>query len=195
MSDQLAGKKVAILATDGFEQSELFTPLEALKNAGAQVEIVSLQGSSIKAWNEKDWGKTINVDRLVNEVSVGEYDALMLPGGVMNPDKLRKEKNVVEFVRDFLQSGKPIAAICHAPQLLIETGLLADKRITSYPSIKTDLINAGANWLDEEVVTDHGLITSRSPADLPAFCKKMIEEFVEGKHYSSSPDNSQSAVL
>ena len=183
MSQDLRGKKIAILATDGFEQSELFGPKLALEKAGANVEIISLNGKAIKAWNKTDWGRTINVDKLLKDVDVSEYDGLMLPGGVMNPDKLRKEQAVVNFVKDFFEEGKPIAAICHAPQLLIETGLLPNRKLTSNASIKTDLINAGAEWSDEEVVVDNGLVTGRSPADIPAFCKKMIEEFAEGKHY------------
>lgn len=199
MSEKLSGKKVAILATNGFEQSELFKPLEALRDAGAEVEIISVKEDSIKAWDEDDWGKTIQVDQLVTNVSPSDYDALMLPGGVMNPDNLRKNEDAVSFVSEFLKSGKPIAAICHAPWLLAETGLLKGRKLTSYSSIKTDLINAGAEWIDEQVVTDNGLVTSRNPSDLPAFCKKMIEEIAEGKHYSlygnkpSAEDNS--AVL
>lgn len=195
MKDKLKGKKVAILATDGFEQSELFEPLDALEKAGAMVEIVSLKSGEIRAWDKTNWGKTISVDKLVDEVSYADYDALMLPGGVMNPDKLRKEQNVVGFVKEFIESGKPVAAICHGPQILIETGDLGGKRVTSYVSIKTDLINAGADWVDEEVVTDNGLVTSRTPADIPAFCKKMIEEFAEGKHYSSPSAEGFSAIL
>lgn len=187
MSDQLAGKKVALLATDGFEQSELFVPKEALEKAGATVEIISLASADIKGWDKKDWGKSIAVNLLVNEANPADYAGLMLPGGVMNPDKLRDNKDAVEFVTNFLASGKPIAAICHAPSLLIETELLSGRKLTSYSSIKTDLINAGAEWSDEEVVVDNGLVTSRNPSDLPAFCKKMIEEFVEGKHYGSNP--------
>lgn len=190
MSDELTGKRIAILATDGFEQSELFEPLDALKKAGASVEIISLKDGEIKAWNKTDWGKSIHVDKLVQNVSVADFTALMLPGGVMNPDKLRNDEKVKKFVSEFFDSGKPVAAICHAPQLLIETGKLEGRRLTSYSSIKTDLINAGAEWQDEEVVVDNGLVTSRSPSDLPAFCKKMIEEFVEGKHYRSSRDTS-----
>ena len=189
MSDELTGKRIAILATDGFEQSELFEPLEALKNAGAIVEIISLKNGDIKAWNKSDWGKTIHVDKLVDDVSVADFTGLVIPGGVINPDKLRIKENVVRFVKEFFESGKPVASICHGPQLLIETGDLKGRKLTSYASIKTDLINAGASWVDEEVVVDNGLVTSRSPSDLPAFCKKMIEEFVEGKHYGFSRDS------
>lgn len=195
MSSELSGKKVAILAMDGFEQSELFTPYETLKNAGADVDIVSLKTGEIKGWNEKDWGKAIPVDVTLSEAASSNYDAIMLPGGVMNPDSLRKEKTAVAFVKDFFETGKPIAAICHAPQLLIETDFLEGRRLTSYSSIKTDLENAGAEWSDEEVVVDNGLVTSRSPEDLPAFCSKMIEEFAEGKHDKSPSVEGFTAIL
>lgn len=195
MSQDLRGKNVAILATDGFEQSELLEPKLALEKAGAIVEIVSLKGKGIKAWNKTDWGRTITVDKLLKEANVSDYDALMLPGGVMNPDQLRKEELAINFVKDFFIEGKPIAAICHAPQLLIETGFLSDRTMTSYVSVKTDLINAGADWVDEEVVEDNGLVTSRSPSDLPAFCKKMIEVFSEGKHYGLPGTEGFSATM
>lgn len=182
MDKTLKGKKVAILATDGFEQSELFEPKEALEEAGADVRIVSLTKEDIKAWHEKDWGKKIAVDKTVFETDADEFDALMLPGGVMNPDRLRTDHHAVNFVRAFAAAGKPIAAICHAPQMLIEAGVVNGRELTSYPSLRTDLINAGANWVDREVVTDEGLVTSRKPADIPAFNKKMIEEFAEGPH-------------
>ena len=187
MSDQLTGKRIALLATDGFEQSELFVPKEALEKEGAIVEVVSLTNADIKGWDKKDWGKSLHVDLLVSEANPADYAGLLLPGGIMNPDKLRGNKDAVDFVTNFMKNGKPIAAICHAPSLLIETELLNGRKVTSYSSIKTDLINAGAEWSDQEVVIDHGLVTSRSPSDLPAFCKKMIEEFVEGKHYRSNP--------
>lgn len=179
---QLKGKKIAILATDGFEQSELFEPRAALEKAGAQVQIVSLRRNPIRAWKDKDWGKKINVDLSLDEASVDRFDALMIPGGVINPDRLRIEVDAVEFVRDFAASGKPIAAICHAPALLIEADVVRGKKLTSWPSLKTDLINAGAYWFDEEVVVDKGLVTSRKPSDIPAFNRKMIEEFAEGLH-------------
>lgn len=187
MSGKLAGKKVALLATDGFEQSELFVPKEAAEKEGAVVEVLSIANADIKGWDKKNWGKSIAVDLLVSEANLADYAGLILPGGVMNPDKLRGNNDAVDFVTEFLESGKPIAAICHAPSLLIETELLEGRKLTSYSSIKTDLINAGAEWSDEEVVVDNGLVTSRSPEDLPAFCKKMIEEFVEGKHDDSRP--------
>ncbi len=179
---KLEGKHIAILATDGFEESELFVPKEELEKAGAAIDIVSIKEGSIKAWNKTDWGKSINVDRLVSDVSISEYDALILPGGVMNPDTLRQNEEAVSFAHQFMVSGKPIAAICHGPWLLIETGHLRGRTVTSYPSIKSDLFNAGARWVDQEVVVDNGLVTSRKPDDLPAFCKRAIEEIAEGAH-------------
>ena len=178
----LSNKKVAILTEEGFEQVELTSPLEALKNAGAQVDVISPKSGKIKAWNHTDWGIEIAVDKELNTVSPDDYDALVLPGGVMNPDKLRMNKEAVAFVSAFLDEGKPVAAICHGPQVLIETGMLSGRNLTSYPSLQTDLNNAGANWTDEEVVVDQGLVTSRTPDDLPAFNKKMIEEIAEGVH-------------
>ncbi len=178
----LTNKKVAILVTNGFEQSEYEKPVEALKDAGAETTTVSLEAGKIKAWKDKDWGDEFSVDKTVDEVSADEFDALVLPGGVMSPDKLRMNKNAVNFVREFLANRKPVAAICHGPWTLIETGLLQGRKLTSYPSLKTDLTNAGANWVDEEVVVDNGLVTSRNPKDLPAFCEKMVEEIAEGQH-------------
>jgi protease I len=179
----LNNRKIAILTEEGFEQIELTSPKEALEAAGATVDIVSPnKNSSIKAWNQKDWGITIDVDRNLSEVSPDDYDALVLPGGVLNPDKLRQNKDAVAFASAFLDEGKPVAAICHGPQLLIETGMLSGRRMTSYPSLQTDLKNAGVIWADEEVIVDHGLVTSRSPADLEAFNQKMIEEIAEGVH-------------
>ncbi len=182
MEHVLEGKKVAILATHGFEQSELQQPLEALKKAGAHVDIVSLKPGKIKAWKGNNWGDEFEVDKTIDEVKSHSYHALVLPGGVMNPDALRINDDVIDFVADFLEEGKPLAAICHGPWTLIETGLIKGRRMTSFESIKTDLINAGAIWEDEEVIVDNGLVTSRSPKDLPAFCKKMIEEIREGVH-------------
>jgi protease I len=173
---------IAILTEEGFEQVELTGPREALEKAGVTVHIISPQKDEVKAWDETDWGIRVRVDKPLNEASPEDYDGLMLPGGVWNPDKLRLNEEAVEFVKHFLETGKPIAAICHGPQTMIETGLLEGRRMTSYPSIKSDLINAGVEWVDEEVVTDHGLVTSRSPKDLPAFNKKMLEEFAEGVH-------------
>lgn len=182
MSDKLEGVKVAILATDGFEQSELFEPKKALEAAGADVKIVSLEKGEIKGWDEKDWGDSIAVDLTVDEASVDDFDALQLPGGVMNPDKLRMNEKAVAFVKAFFDAGKPVGAICHAPWTLIEAGVVKGKTLTSWSSLKTDLENAGAQWVDQEVVTDNGLVTSRNPKDLPAFNEKIIEEFAEGIH-------------
>ena len=182
METKLDGIKVAILATDGFEQSELFEPKKALEQAGAQTHIVSLETGAIKGWDEKDWGESIAVDITVDEASAENYDALVLPGGVINPDRLRMNKKAVSFVKSFFDAGKPIGAICHAPWTLIEAGVLKGKTVTSWASLKTDLENAGAKWVDREVVTDNGLVTSRNPSDIPAFNKKIIEEFAEGVH-------------
>lgn len=182
MEHSLQGKKVAILATHGFEQSELQQPLESLIKAGALVDIVSLKKGKIKAWKDKNWGDEFEATKGIDEVKSHQYDALVLPGGVMNPDALRVNEDAVNFVADFLEEGKPLAAICHGPWTMIETGLLKGRRLTSYQSIRTDLENAGAIWEDEEVIVDNGLVTSRSPKDLPAFCKKMLEEIKEGVH-------------
>lgn len=181
-SQILKNHKVAILATDGFEQSELLEPMKALQKAGAEVKIVSLKKGEIKGWKHTDWGKSVPVDLTVKDARPERFDALLLPGGVMNPDKLRADKYAVEFVKHFAEAGKPIAAICHGPWTLIETGIVRGRTMTSWPSIKTDLINAGASWVDEEVVADNGLVTSRKPDDIPAFNEKMIEEFAEGRH-------------
>ncbi len=178
----LSNKKVAILTEEGFEQVELTSPQQALKDAGATVHVISPEGGEIKAWDETDWGITVTADKKLSEVSPDDYDALVLPGGVLNPDKLRQNKDAVAFVSAFLDEGKPVAAICHGPQMLIETAMISGREMTSYPSLKTDLKNAGVNWVDEEVVTDQGLITSRTPKDLPAFNKKLIEEIMEGQH-------------
>lgn len=182
MEDILKNKKVAILVTNGFEEVELVEPKRALERAGAVAEIVSPEKSKVKAWDKKEWGKEYEVDKALDTVNAADYDALLLPGGVLNPDHLRMNEKAVSFVRSFIEEGKPIAAICHGPWTLIETGALKGRRVTSYRSIKTDLINAGAEWVDEEVVVDHGLVTSRNPGDIPAFCKMMIEEFCEGVH-------------
>ncbi len=177
----LEGKKVAILSDQGFEQSELMSPLEALKEAGASVHIVSNE-ASIKGWDKKDWGKELDRDIALSDAKPEDYDALVIPGGVMNPDLMRNNKDYVAFAKHFLEAGKPLAYICHGPQLLIETGLLEGRKMTSYPSVQTDLKNAGVLWEDSEVVVDKGLVTSRSPEDLQAFNKKMIEEIAEGVH-------------
>ena len=184
MENQLNGKRVAILVTNGFEQVELTGPKEALEAAGAKTEIVSPMEKKVRGWEgeEMDWGSKFKVDVPLAEASARNYDALLLPGGVMNPDKLRLEPQAIEFMRLFVNSGKPIGAICHGPWTLIDAGAVRGRRMTSYPSIKTDLINAGANWVDEEVVVDNGIVTSRKPADIPAFSRKLIEEISEGVH-------------
>jgi len=182
MSQSLKNKKVAILMTNGFEQSEFEMPYHALKEAGATVEIISLESGKVKGWKDKGWGEEINVDKTVDEVNAEDYDGLVLPGGVMNPDKLRTNLDAVNFAANFLELNKPVAAICHGPWTLIETGMIKGKTMTSWPSLKTDLKNAGVNWVDKEVVVDHGLVTSRKPSDLDAFCKKMVEEIAEGVH-------------
>ncbi len=174
--------KIAILATDGFEQSELTVPLEKLKAAGATVHVVSLEKGEIKGWDQTDWGQSVPVDKALSEVTVADYDALVLPGGQINPDKLRAEEKAVSFIRDFYNSKKTLAAICHAPWLLIEAGVIKGRDVTSFKSIKTDVENAGGRWHDETVVTDQALITSRNPGDLDAFVAKIIEEVEEGRH-------------
>ncbi|WP_185983645.1 type 1 glutamine amidotransferase domain-containing protein [Aureimonas mangrovi] len=174
--------RIAILATDGFEQSELVQPLEKLKAAGATVEVISIKSGEIKGWDKTDWGDSVPVDKLVSDVTVNDYDALVLPGGQINPDKLRADETAVKFVHDFYNTKKTLAAICHGPWLLVEAGVIKDRDVTSYKSIKTDIVNAGGRWHDEEVVTDQALITSRNPNDLPAFIAKIIEEVEEGRH-------------
>lgn len=180
--DKLRSKKVAILTENGFEEVELTSPKEAMENAGITVDVVSPQKGKVKAWDHDHWSIEVDVDVNLSDANPDDYDAIMIPGGVMNPDKMRANKECVEFATSFLKSGKPVAAICHGPQLLIETGLLKGKNMTSYPSVKTDLENAGVKWEDKEVVVDKGLVTSRSPADLKAFNKKVLEEIGEGVH-------------
>ena len=182
MAAELNGRSVAILATDGVEQVELTRPMQALKEAGAQVQVVAPKSGSIQGWNHFDKGDQIKVDQSLDQADPNRFDALMLPGGVINPDQLRLQPKAIEFIRHFVQSGKPIAAICHGPWTLINAGGVNGKRMTSWPSLQTDLRNAGAQWVDEQVVTDHGLVTSRKPDDIPAFNRKMIEEFREGRH-------------
>ena len=182
MGQQLHGKKVAILSEEAFEQVELVEPRKALQEAGATVEVVSPRQGKIRGWNRAEWGDEVEVDRPLDSARASDYDALMVPGGVKNPDKLRMNPKAVQFVRDFFEAGKPIAAICHAPWVLVEADVVKGYRMTSYPSLKTDLRNAGANWADEECVVDRGIVTSRNPNVIPAFNRKMIEEFSEGKH-------------
>jgi protease I len=178
----LNGTRVAILATDMFEQVELVEPRKAVEQAGADVELVSLETGEIQGFNHYDKADIFHVDRAVAEVSADDYDALLLPGGVGNPDTLRMDEDAVRFVRAFFEQGKPVAAICHAPWMLVEADVARGRELTSFASVKTDLKNAGGNWVDREVVVDDGLVTSRSPDDLPAFCAKVVEEFAEGKH-------------
>lgn len=177
MSKQIHGKKIAILATDGFEQAELTGPKKKLEEAGGEVTVLSVDKTprEIKGWNHTDWGDKVKVDALVSKADPAEFDALVLPGGQINPDKLRMDKAAVDFVRRFAETGKPIAAICHGPWLLIEAGLVRGKTMTSWPSVHTDLINAGANWVDQQVIEDGQFITSRKPDDIPAFSEKIID--------------------
>ena len=178
----LTGKKVAILVEDGFEQVELTSPKEALEAHGAQTHIISPKSGNVKGWEHTKWGQEFPVDVAIEQANANDYDALLLPGGVMNPDKLRTNKKAVQFVRSFFDQGKPVAAICHGPWMLVEAGVVNGRKVTSYPSIQTDLKNAGANWVDQEVVVDRGLVTSRKPDDLPAFNRKLVEEISEGRH-------------
>lgn len=182
MAKKLEGKKVAILVADGFEQVELTEPKKALVEAGALVQIVSPQDGEVQGWNHDERADKFPVDMALNRARSDDYDALMLPGGVRNPDQLRTITRAIEFVDGFFAAGKPVAAICHAPWTLIEAGVVKGKTMTSWPSLKTDLINAGASWVDREVVVEEGLVTSRQPDDLPAFNQKMLEEFAEGRH-------------
>jgi protease I len=180
--ENLNKKRVAILATNGFEESELREPKNALIEAGADVDIVSLEMGKIKSWSNGTWSNYYDVDKTLNEVSQADYNGLVLPGGVINPDLLRREETAIDFIRSFFENHKPVAAICHAPWLLAEADVLKDRNVTSFSSIKTDIINAGANWSNKEVVVDEGLVTSRNPDDLPAFNAKLVEEIYEGKH-------------
>lgn len=183
MAQKLAGKRVAVLATDGFEQSELTEPVKALKDAGARVEIVSPKAGEIQGMKHDQKGDKTKVDTLLSSADASAFDALVLPGGVANPDSLRIEPEAIAFIRRFVDDDKPIAAICHGPWPLIDAGGVQGRKVTSWPSLKMDLKNAGATWVDEEVVVDRGLVTSRKPDDLPAFCAKMIEEIAEGRHH------------
>lgn len=182
MAGRLSGKSVAIMATDGFEESELFEPMKALRDAGAQVEVVAPHGGEIQGFHHFDADRKTAVDKTLDDARADDYDALVLPGGAHNPDQLRIDERAVAFVRAFGDAKKPMGVICHAPWLLINAGLAEGKRFTSWPTIRMDLKNAGADVVDEEVVVDNGLVTSRGPKDLPAFCAKIVEEFAEGRH-------------
>jgi protease I len=188
MATNLEGKRVAILVANGFEQVELTGPKEALEAAGAETQIISPVEKKVYGWEgeSEDWGDKFKVDVPLAEANARNYDALLLPGGVMNPDKLRLEPRAIEFIREFAAAGKPIGAICHGPWTLIDAGIAKGRRLTSYPSIRLDLINAGADWTDAEVVVDNGLVTSRKPADIPAFNRKLIEEIGEGTHHKAA---------
>jgi protease I len=182
MASKLKGKKIAILATDGFEQVELTEPRKALDEAGAATVVIAPKPGEIRGWRTKEWGETVKVDKTLGNANPNDYDALVLPGGVMNPDHLRMDPGAVNFVRQFVSSGKPIAAICHGPWMLLEAGAVSGKTITSWPSLKTDLKNAGANWVDQEVAIDGTFITSRKPDDIPAFSRAVIDTVSRGVH-------------
>jgi protease I len=182
MANELSGRKIAFLATDGVEQIELTGPWQAIKDAGATPYLISLEKGAIQGMNHTDKGDTFPVDRTVQEAQASDYDALVLPGGVTNPDTLRTDKDAVRFVKEFFTTGKPVGAICHGPWMLVEADVVRGRTVTSWPSLQTDIRNAGGDWVDKEVQTDHGLVTSRNPQDIPAFNKKIVEEFAEGRH-------------
>jgi protease I len=182
MANDLNGKRIAFLATDGVEQIELTEPWKAVEQAGGEAELISLKAGRIQGFNHHDKGDTFPVDKAVKDTTASDYDGLVLPGGVINPDRLRMDAKAMELVRDFFVQGKPVGAICHGPWALVETGVVKGRKATSWPSLKTDIKNAGGTWVDEEIVVDRGLFTSRKPADLPAFCAKLVEEVAEGKH-------------
>jgi len=187
MANELVGKRIAILATDGVEQVELTEPRKALEAAGADVDLISIHDGEIQGMNHMEKGDRFKVDGLVADADVSDYDGLVLPGGVVNPDRLRTDPDAVRFVREFFASEKPVAAICHGPWMLVEADVVRGRRLTSWPSLKTDIRNAGGEWVDAEVVVDQGLVTSRKPDDLPAFCAKVVEEFAEGRHAGQRP--------
>jgi protease I len=191
MANTLEGKKIAILATDGFEQSELTKPKQALEDAGAKTDVVSPKGGKIKGWDKKDWGKDVAVDVELKSADPSKYDALLLPGGVMNPDHLRMDPEAVQFVKSFFDEGKPVAAICHGPWLLVESGAARGRTLTSWPSLKTDIKNAGGTWVDQEVVESNGVVTSRNPDDIPAFNREVIALFARGETGRASRPGTQ----
>jgi len=188
MNQKLQGKKIAILATDGFEQVELTEPKKALEQAGATVHVISPKPGQIRGWKSTDWGDNTTVDKVLGDVKPADYDGLVLPGGQINPDKLRVEPKAVAFVSDFFYSGKPIGAICHGPWMLVEANVLKHRTLTSWPSIRTDIRNAGGHWVDEQVVTDQNLTTSRKPEDLPAFNERLVREISKAKSIDSKPE-------
>jgi protease I len=191
VANKLQGKRVAFLATDMVEQVELTEPWKAVEDEGAEVELISLEEGEIQGFNHYDKAETFKVDRTVEEASPDDYDALVIPGGVGNPDTMRTDENAVEFVRGFFEQGKPVGVICHGPWMLVEAGVVRGREVTSWPSLQTDIRNAGGNWVDEEVVVDQGLVTSRKPDDIPAFNRKLIEEFAEGRHEQQAAKTQQ----
>jgi protease I len=182
MANKLDGKKIAFLFADGVEQVELEEPLKAVKEEGAEVDLISLEEGEVQAFNHLDHGDKVKVDKAVSDADASDYDGLVVPGGVANPDFLRADDDAMRFVRAFFEAGKPSGVICHGPWVLVEAGVVDGLKVTSWPSLQTDIRNAGGNWVDEEVVVDKGLVTSRKPDDLPAFCSKIVEEFCEGTH-------------
>jgi protease I len=182
MASELDGKRIAFLFTEGAEQAEVTEPLKAVRDAGADVDVISLEQGEVEMWNHFDKGDKIEAEKAVSDADASDYDGLVLPGGVANPDQLRGDQDAVRFVRAFFEQKKPVGVICHGPWMLVEAHVVNGRKVTSWPSVRTDLRNAGADWVDEEVVVDNGLVTSRKPDDLPAFCAKIVEEFAEGKH-------------
>jgi protease I len=191
MANELQGKKIAFLAADGVEQVELTEPWQAIKDAGGEPELLSIAAGDIQAFNHLDHGDTFPVDTEVADANAADYDGLVLPGGVANPDFLRGDENAVGFVRDFFEQGKPVGVICHGPWTIVEAGVVKGRTITSWPTLRTDIVNAGGNWVDEEVCVDAGLVSSRKPDDLPAFCAKIVEEFGEGEHDEQAEKTAQ----